>query len=549
MSGGWIALIAVGAAAASAFGYFLYRSVKQKRAQIERFLAAPEPQYKSFSKPRPFEYSSECERIINKKFADYVDLCNEYIKYKGKLEYLNKKKLAEHYTARDTEALTDDEIKKYDTALENCRAAIERSHWFNYSAKDAAGNVEMLFMDYAELASLLPTDKLPPEPMKSFAPKGKRWLQCSEDVWMMLTEFYILVYNNKDMSIRIYDYSELSVTSDFKVKSLGFGVAPDENDEIAAKHWKHETKDGKQDKKYQNNPIRVEVFRGFVVFSVGKIKAKADFQNKKFAVLTEKRVNSYKKTVASKPIQRYVNYLYSSDVLSFRVSDMEKRMPTDEEIKQAQRIEREEERARLREERERAKAEERAEKKAERERERAEAKASGTADSTVIATESTSKKSSTESILDTLTKDEIELIKKNRKAKNEAEKAAEREQAESERRAAMRALPEAPITQLTGTRVISNNLFSFNYQINEGYEYKGVSLKLVDWVGKDVSTVYNIEPVSPGTRIRASFELLSGRNYNSEVPYYMLLTPTGADAPIGKLEYKIKISFTTDYDF
>ena len=54
---------------------------------------------------------------------------------------------------------------------------------------------------------------------------------------------------------------------------------------------------------------------------------------------------------------------------------------------------------------------------------------------------------------------------------------------------------------------------------------------------------------TPGTRIRASFELLSGRNYNSEVPYYMILTPTGADAPIGKLEYKIKISFTTDYDF
>ena len=552
MNGGWIALIAVGVAAISAFIFFLWKSAKKKRAQLDAFLAAPEPEFKTYKKPAKIDYSSECERIINKKFSTYVELFNELIKYSGSLEYLKKKKLAEHYTARDSENETADRIKETEARLEALRAELERAHWFNYSAKDAAGNIDILFRDFAEMCVYLPSDKRPPEPMRSFAPKGKKWLQASEDVWMMLSEFYIIVWNQRDMAIRLYDYADVSVKSDFKIKSLGYGIAPEADDEIAAKHYKHETANGKPDKKYQNNPTRVEVFRGFTVITIGKIKARADFQNKKYAVLTEKRINSYKKSVNAKPIQRYIAFLKSSDVLSFRISDMEKRMPTEEEEREAIRLLKEEERKKARDERERLRAEAAEAKRIEREKAREEAKAQRLAERESARTDdkrSSQKKTDGELILDSLTKEEIALIQKNRRAKDEAEQEAEKEKNEAEKRAAMRALPEAPITQLTGTRVISNHLFAFNYQINEGYSYSGISLKLVDWVGRDVSTEYKIEPVSAGSRIRATFELLSGRNYNSEVPYYMLLTPIGADNPIGKLEYKIKLSFVSEFDF
>jgi hypothetical protein len=156
--------------------------------------------------------------------------------------------------------------------------------------------------------------------MRSFAPKGKKWIQSSDDIWIMPSEFYILVWNQKDMAIRLYDYAELSVKSDFKIKSLGYGVSPDEDDEIAAKHYKHEIASGKPDKKYQNNPMRVEVFRGFISITVGKNRAKVDFKNKKYAVLTEKRINSYKKSIPLFVEQKLVDYTKGEVLLVFSCS-------------------------------------------------------------------------------------------------------------------------------------------------------------------------------------------------------------------------------------
>ena len=551
MSGIWIALIAVGAAAFLAFAFFLVRSVKQKRAQLDAFLAAPEPQFKTFEKPKHFEYSTECERIINKKFSAYVELYNELIRQSGRLEYLKKKKLAEHYTASDKEEETAAEVAKAEQAVAKLRAEIEGAHWYNYSAKDASGNIEILFRDFLEVWEYIPADKRPPEPMRSFAPKGKKWIQSSDDIWIMPSEFYILVWNQKDMAIRLYDYAELSVKSDFKIKSLGYGVSPDEDDEIAAKHYKHEIASGKPDKKYQNNPMRVEVFRGFISITVGKNRAKVDFKNKKYAVLTEKRINSYKKSIGAKPMRRFIDYLNRTNLLAFRISDIESRMPTEEEEREAIRAAKEEARERVRRERELAKAEAAEAKRAEREKERAAAKAA-----TAVAAESapqaeegiapTAKKSEAEMIAETLTKEEIELIRKKRRKNAAAEDSAEREAKEAEKRAMIRALPEAPVIQLTGNRIITSSSFAINYQIKEGYAHSGVSLKLVDWLGRDVSTEYKIEPVSAGSRIRATFELRSNRNYNSEVPYYMLLTPIGAENPIGKLEYKVKLPSDLD---
>ena len=512
----------------------LFLSAKKKRAQMKEFLSAPEPKYKGFDMPRQFNYSNECERIINKKFANFISICNDMMIEGAHKEYLEKRKRAEHYLALDSEADTDKAIAESVRFKEEYREAAERAHWFNYSPKDTSGEITDLFYRFKALSDSLPNSKAPAEPLRSFAPKGKKWIEASGGIWLLLNEFYIMVCNSNDLTIRVCEYSALEVKSDFTVKSLGWGVEPAEGDEIAAKHWKHVTANGRPDKKYQNNPMRVEVYKGFVIINIGKIKAKIDFRNKSDAILTEKKISGYKRAVSAKAIKKYTDYIFSSSVLTFRVAEMDVQMKNAlEKMAEEKLLEKE----RMKEERAAAKLQ----LKEQKAKERAEFMAEKKADRQVAVAAS--------GIEGGLSKEEIELIMSARRAREKAEQVANSAQENEQKKAKIEALEKAPISQSSGTRVITNNLFFFNYVVDEGFSHNGISLVLADEYGDAVSTEFNIEPIGAGSRFRASFELLPNLDFDSEKSYYMLLTPIGEDEPIGKLEYKIKISFVSDFDF
>ncbi len=512
-------------------------SAKKKRRQMEAFLATPEPKYKGFMQPSQFNYSNECERIINKKFSSFISICNDMMIAGAHKEYLEKRKKAEHYLALDSERDTDKAIAESVRFKEEYREAAERAHWFNYSPKDTSGEITDLFYRFKAISDALPNVKAPSEPLRSFAPKGKKWIEASGGNWLLFNEFYVMVCNSNDLTIRVKDYSEVEVKSDLKIKSLGWGVEPEEDEEIAEKHWKHVTANGRPDKKYQNNPMRVDVYKGFIIINIGKIKARVDFRNKKDAILTEKKINAYKKSVAAKAIKKYTDHIFSSSVLTFRVAEMDVQMKNAEEKREEEKLL---EKERAKEEREAARLLLKEQKAKERAALMAEKKAERTA----------SKIAASPTQIDGgFSREEIELVMSVRRAKAEAERDADIKQKNEEKAAAIKALGEAPISQSSGTRVITNNLFFFYYVVDADFVGEGITMVLANELGDAVSTEFNIEPIGAGSRFRASFELLPNMDFDSEKPYYMLVAPIGTDTPIGKLEYKIKISFVSDFDF
>ena len=113
-----IAIVLIAAFAAIAVAaVIVLKKQDTKIEELRAFLDSPEPPAACFRAPAPFEYSSEIERHINEKFAEYIILCNSFIKERGHLSYLKKRKLAEHKLRPEAEVATEREIALCDSRL------------------------------------------------------------------------------------------------------------------------------------------------------------------------------------------------------------------------------------------------------------------------------------------------------------------------------------------------------------------------------------------------------------------------------------------------
>lgn len=526
-----IAIVLIVAFAAIAVAaVIVLKKQDEKIEELRAFLDSPEPPAACFRAPAPFEYSSEIERHINEKFAEYIILCNSFIKERGHLSYLKKRKLAEHKLRPEAEAATEREIALCDSRLKEKEAEMKNGGWHNYFSSKTETSVD-LFAKFKAMSEAMPSSQKLPEPIASFSPKGKRWLPLSGGRNMLLCEFYIAVYSKEDLSIKIFDYSELSVKADYTVKSLPYGVKPKDGEQIAKKHWKYERADGTKDKRYADNPTRVDVYTAYAIVSLGEWSAKLDMPSKSGAELFERRVNAYKRALATKAIQKYVSAVFDSEVLYFKVENIEKliQLATDKAT-------REKEEKKLVRERE---AEARRLEKEEKARVRAErlANKAKVSDAPV-----------SQSATPVFSDDEIQMILDARKEREEADKRAEEERQRMAKAARVAAVGEPPISHVGSTRVITNNLFSFTYTVNRAIDYE-CELFFVDALGEVVSRTLRVSLPAVGESFKATFELLSGKDFDSATDYYLFVRIVGDEEPIGKIDYKINISFVSDFDF
>ena len=145
--------------------------------------------------------------------------------------------------------------------------------------------------------------------------------------------------------------------------------------------------------------------------------------------------------------------------------------------------------------------------------------------------------------------EEIRMIMEARRQK-EAER--ERQEAEAKERALKLLTKEvttSPIIQHGGSNVITNNIFNLTFVQKDIVEATLYELVFVSELGDEVSLKVECRVVKQGETFNAYFELLPNMSFDSSKVYYLLIKNKGDDSLIGKLDYKIDISFASDFDF
>jgi len=145
--------------------------------------------------------------------------------------------------------------------------------------------------------------------------------------------------------------------------------------------------------------------------------------------------------------------------------------------------------------------------------------------------------------------EEIRMIMEARKQK-EAER--ERLEAEAKERALKLLTNEvtsSPIVQYGGSNVITNNIFNLTFVQKDNVEAELYELVFVSELGDEVSSKVECPVVKQGEKFDAYFELVSNISFDSSKMYYLLIKNKGDDSLIGKIDYKIDISFASDFDF
>lgn len=526
------------------------RKKAKKREEYERFLSTPEPKSPSFAPIPKFEYSSHFEELINKRFSRFIEACNAYMAEFRHAQYLEKRREALVFLKKEAkDGASVSAISESKTKAEHLHEEMEKIHWYNYSQKDATAETVEIFNKFKALSSAIPGAVKPSEPMRSFSPQGKKWIDLSMGAYLMLSEFYVALWDSSTYEIRIYSYEDVEVNSDYTVISLPFGVSPKKTDEVVRKHYKHEREDGTPDKRYSDNPVKYDVYRGHLIFTVGNREGRVDVGGRKTAEQLERKIGAYVRHLSTKANSKYFDYIANATTLYFKMTAIEegialmtvKEMAEAERAKLARQKEKEEEKLK----REKEKAEERErkeeEKRLERERKEEEKRAEAARREEEKKAEAARREESR------FTKDEVRMILEARRQKEAEEKAmAEGEllRASMER---INSLSEPPITQVGSTRVITNNLFSFTYTATE--PLSALTLYFCDERERVISEEFTVASVGSGESFRATFTLMSGIEFDTDKTYYLIVKDKVNDKMLGKLDYNIRISFVSDFDF
>ena len=309
---------------------------------------------------------------------------------------------------------------------------------------------------------------------------------------------------------------------------MPFGVAPKKGEVVAKTHWKHERPDGTPDKRFPDNPTRVDIFATQLIVSIGGCKAKIDSLTKTDAEGIEKKINAYKRSVSTVAVRKYVDFIFSSDILLFKLENIEKKIEADKALSEKEKAEKKQIKAKAKPIKENSKPEEIEE----------------------VDIKDFLQNSETEMVIEQekFSEEEVEMILEARREKEAQRIRQEEERKKLEAAAKIDAIDDAPISQIGGTRVITNNIFGFNYKVER--EILGeVELFFVNSVGEIISTVFKTTLPALSDSFRPDFELLSEKAFDSSETYYLFVRRVGEEEPIGKLDYKINISFALDFDF
>lgn len=146
-----------------------------------------------------------------------------------------------------------------------------------------------------------------------------------------------------------------------------------------------------------------------------------------------------------------------------------------------------------------------------------------------------------------LSEEEKQLIIEMRKNKEKQKREEEQRQKKLAFETQYGAITEQAIRQISGPKTITNNIFSCTYVVEKELSGEEIKLFFVASDGETVSKVARVSAVSPGEPFKVQFELLSNK-IETQSNCYLLVKSTKDDSTIAKLEYKLNITFVSDFD-
>ncbi len=147
-----------------------------------------------------------------------------------------------------------------------------------------------------------------------------------------------------------------------------------------------------------------------------------------------------------------------------------------------------------------------------------------------------------------LSNEELSMILQMRKEKQTQAKIEEDKKKEYASNIALMEIGNAPIQPTSNNRTITNNIFSITFKQVEKCSENCMAV-FVNSDGEEISNrvEYGVKEIDE--EFKLSFELLSQKQFDNTKKYYLFIKDSTSEKVLGKIEYKINISFASDFDF
>ena len=282
------AIIAIVVAANSA-------AKKRAAAEAERqrnlnIVNATEKKPTLISIPYGNSFSNKEESVVNQQFREYIQKNNAVIEAKAHLDYLTEKETALKALDRTEEAeLLRPQINQARTALSQAqsqRKVLESKTNHILHRDSEIKNAFSAFAGRLACAKIDVIGDFLQSPMFKSVP-------LNGGTALIFTPGYVMHYNPRGNLIKLYPYSNVSISTYISSEIVNGAKQP--SDEIEHIGYRYETKDGRRDMRYsyENNPSYTFVYRGSATIRCGQFTYEQKFSNKSLTVAFEKSLKDY----------------------------------------------------------------------------------------------------------------------------------------------------------------------------------------------------------------------------------------------------------------
>lgn len=349
-------------------------------------------------------------------------------------------------------------------------------------------------------------------------PDGQHCLNVSEDYYLCFNPFYVIgveLCQNKKAKVELFRYSDLTFELDEQRISLEYGKECPKDVQIIAERWKHETLSGAPNRRYTNNP-------SYYVVSLCSVKL--SFSNKT-KVAYYSSVDEAAGIVQAFDAHKDLLFSEYADVVNqiFTMEDMPDIAEIAEEaalLKKKEEADRKEQ-ERLLKQRELEEIRQREEEKRKKEQRQK----------------------------------ELELwadtAQKNKEADEKLvrHRLVELDEMDAAYVASWDNGSFQPVTVSDKRRTITNGIIKVEFvQAQEDENASKYLAVFTDASGKRYSDIRSLERCAAGEKTIIPFEIKTQESSNP-AKLYLLIRDFDTGKLVGRIEYKLNIAFTNDFDF
>ena len=470
-------------------------SGKRQRQLMQEFINSPEPNAKTYKLPKKFDYTSAAERLINEQWRDFVNAHNERLRAKSHSQWLaTMRKYQDELNVAKAQKVTASQLNEAKIRLDDAEKLCEALRWQNPVVQGADAPIVKKYKKCLQPVAVARTGISFESSAKTsnlvrefFVNSGTGYLDAEDDCVMFFTPFFVVTYASKTSQLKVLRYRDVKVLRNASV-------------------------------------VRFRVVNPYdLLDDSDTITAKDKKSTVEKAEKYVEDVKSYVGALAQPPFKQIVE--------AYLDNPHEGIDATGENVPMA-------------------------------------AKQSSTATSTTVnpapkprAATTSPKTANPQRVAVTtqpqsenpafeLSQEEQRMVIEARRQKEKRENEERLEKERLSKQAKLEFSGENPLEQVGGSNVITNNLFNFTYkQVADTPSVAKYELVFTDDVGSVISNVQAVDK-QVGAQTKVSFNLTSG-DFDPKKQYFLLIRDAEkrTDALLGKIPYKIKISFADEFGF